>query len=369
MEVRALSGKKGEARRVSCAGCHIPRSGFSDTRSLGAQISLAAGWGRRRTPSLLDVAQGSFLMWDGSKDSLQSQIFGPLENAAEMNSSRLFMAEQIFERYRTRYESLFGKLPPLSDVKRFPRLGGQTTGCAPGRPFTVAPCPASQMGTPGDHGDFDRMAPGDRDEVTRVVLNAGRAIAAYERRLSCGLSKFDAWIHGDSEAISVSAQRGARLFVGAGRCVSCHSGPFLTDEAFHNIGLFPKAIQHVFNDFNDMGLQEGEELRTRDPLRRGGGFVAASNSASIPLQPSPKLGLFKTSSLRCVALRPSFFHTGQVRSLDEAVAFFDKGGDPGAPGRSEILALHLSAQDRADLVEFLKSLVGPGPPAELLRGD
>lgn len=67
-------GRKGETGRVSCAGCHVPEAGFLDNRTLGHAISLAAGWGRRHTPSLLDIGQASLLMWDGRRDTLHSQI-------------------------------------------------------------------------------------------------------------------------------------------------------------------------------------------------------------------------------------------------------------------------------------------------------
>src|SRR5690349_7891960 len=93
-------GVRGETGKVSCAGCHVPAAGFSDDRSRGKQISLAAGWNLRRTPSLLDVGQTRLLMWDGRRDSLHSQPFGPIESPDEMNGSRLYAAEQIFVRHR-----------------------------------------------------------------------------------------------------------------------------------------------------------------------------------------------------------------------------------------------------------------------------
>ena len=54
-------GRVGDTGRVACAGCHVPTSGFVDTRSLGKAISLGAGWGLRRAPSLLDVGQNRLL--------------------------------------------------------------------------------------------------------------------------------------------------------------------------------------------------------------------------------------------------------------------------------------------------------------------
>src|SRR5882724_1608625 len=110
--VNAL-GNKGDTGKVACAGCHLPEAGFSDARTIRKQISLGSGWGLRRAPSLLDVSQSKLLMWDGRKDSLFSQVFGPLESAVEMNSSRLYAAEQVFQNYRSDYEAIFGALPAL----------------------------------------------------------------------------------------------------------------------------------------------------------------------------------------------------------------------------------------------------------------
>ena len=50
-------GMKGDTGKVACTGCHVPSAGFLDNRTLRKQISLAAGWVIRRTPSLLDVGQ------------------------------------------------------------------------------------------------------------------------------------------------------------------------------------------------------------------------------------------------------------------------------------------------------------------------
>jgi hypothetical protein len=60
-------------------------------------------------------------------------------------------------------------------------------------------------------------------------------------------------------------------------------------------------------------------------------------------------------------------HTGQIRALDDVVAFFNRGGDRyGYPGKNELAPLALSPRERADLVAFVESLDGPGPAPELL---
>jgi cytochrome c peroxidase len=354
-------GLPGQTGKVACSSCHVASSGFSDTRSFQRQISLGAGWGRRRAPSLLDVGQAQLLMWDGRRDALYNQPFGPIESVVEMNSSRLFAAQQIFRAYKAEYEALNGPLPALDDSTRFPALSADTTGCQPKNPTAPQPsCDGAFHGSPGDHAEFDGMSPANQDAVTRVVVNAGKAIAAYERTLSCGPSPFDAWLHGDTTAISRAAQRGAQLFVGKAECVSCHSGPFLSDQRFHNVGLSPSVVQQAFVDSGDRGAAAGLAAAIADPLNTHGKF-SDGDDGRLPSEVTSDLeGAFRTPILRCVSQRPSFMHTGQIATLERVVAFFDQGGNVnGFPGTSELHSLDLSPREQSDLVAFLKALSPP----------
>jgi cytochrome c peroxidase len=361
----ATSGQTG---RVACAGCHIPASGFSDTRSFQRQISLGAGWGRRRAPSLLDIAQATLVMWDGRKDSLFSQIFGPLETVVEMNSSRLYMAEQLYREYQSDYEAVFGAMPPLGDTTQFPALAADVTGCLPPDRTSPPPtCDGPFHGMPGDGAEYDGMTIANQTAVTQVVANAGKAIGAYERLLSCGQGPFDAWVHGNAMAISNSAQRGAVLFVGKAGCLNCHSGPFMSDQAFHNCGLVPAIVQQAFIDSDDQGQATGLPQLLASPLNSAGVYSDGTDGR-IPAAVTPAMsGAFLTPTLRCVSMRPTFMHTGQIGTLEDVVSFFVQGGDPGGayPGTNELQPLALSTQDEADLVAFLESLTGPGAPASL----
>jgi cytochrome c peroxidase len=359
-------GMKGETGKVACSGCHLPESGFSDSRTVRHQISLAAGWGRRRAPSLLDVGQSKLLMWDGRKDSLFAQIFGVIESPVEMNSSRLFVAQQLFARHKDEYEQLFGPMPALGDKARFPALSADVIGCQ--KLDAENACPEPMRGSPGDAADFDGMARDDQDEVTRVVVNAGKALGAYERLLNCGPSRFDRWMHGESDALTRAEQRGAGLFVGAGGCVSCHSGPFLSDEAFHNVGLRAERVATTFINPNDRGAAEGLPLALSDPLDVKGAFSDGDDGRLPAAVDAQSEGAFRTPRLRCLSKRPSFMHTGQMLALDQVVSFFSAGGhSAGFPGTSELKPLGLSARERSDLVAFLQALDGPGPDSALLE--
>jgi cytochrome c peroxidase len=361
--VNAL-GNNGDTGKVACAGCHLPESGFSDTRTIRQQVSLGAGWGLRRAPSLLDVGQSKLIMWDGRKDALYAQPFGVIENAVEMNSSRLYAAEHVFSAHQSEYEALFGPLPPLDDTTRFPALTALETGCRQLDPETQCVVPV-QRGAPGDGAEFDSMAPADQDAVTRVIVNVGKALGAYERLLACGPTRFDRWMQGDASALDDSEQRGAALFVGKAKCVGCHSGPFMSDEQFHNVGLKPATVATVFIDAGDDGAASGFQKLANDPLNVQGAY-ADGNDGRDPTGPGVNGG-FRTPKLRCASARPSFMHTAQLRTLDDVVAFFNEGGNSGGyPGTNELTPLNLTSDESSDLVAFLKSLQGDGPPADLL---
>jgi cytochrome c peroxidase len=171
------------------------------------------------------------------------------------------------------------------------------------------------------------MSTKSQEMVTRVVVNAGKALGAYERTLSCGQSAFDAWVHGDQSALSRAAQRGAQLFVGHAQCVSCHSGPFLSDQQFHNVGLSPKVVQQAFTDTDDHGAAQGTAAALSDPPSTLGPF-SDGNDGRLPAAVTPAMeGAFRTPILRCVGERPTFMHTGQLGTLAQVITFFNKSGD------------------------------------------
>ena len=369
--VHGSLGKVGDTGKVSCASCHVPSAAFSDDRSYHQEVSLGAEWGRRRAPALLDVAQARSFMWDGRKDTLYAQVFGPLESPAEMNASRLFAAEQIFALHRARYEAVFGPLPPLDDTRRFPAISAPQAGCqkvmAP--PDRVPSCTSVIHGAPGDHAEYDSMTEADQIAVTRVWVNVGKAIAAYERLLSCGPTRFDRFMHGEATALTAGEQRGAALFVGKGRCVGCHSGAFFTDGGFHDVGLRPTLVIGEFIDGNDHGAAVGLAQVQADPLNSESIFSdVVGGDGRLPKSIPPSMeGAFKTPGLRCVGQRPSFMHTGGVATLEHVVDFFDRGGDSaGFLGVSELSPLRLTDQEKLDLVAFLRALDGPGPNAKLM---
>ncbi len=359
-------GNQGESGRVSCASCHVPNTGFVDTRSPHQQVSLGAQWTLRKTPSLLEVAFAPLYNWDGRHDAIWNQALGVMEGNREFNSGRLFVAELLFRSYKSEYEAVFGVMPGFDDAARFPQLSADQTGCV--EVNTSKGSTLACRGVPGDGADYDGMKPADQALVSASAANAGKALAAYVRQLRCGPSRFDQWLDGTASALTHSEQRGAQVFVGRGGCVPCHGGSRLTDDAFHNVGLSPATVAVAIQDNDDHGAATGIVAALADPTGTSGPLSDGDRHA-LPSARDPALeGAFRTPTLRCAGTHPSYLHTGQLATLEQVLGFFDRGGDrAGAyPGVNELSALGLSAREKADLVAFLGALEGPGPDAALL---
>jgi len=146
-----------------------------------------------------------------------------------------------------------------------------------------------------------------------------KAIAAYERTLLSGDAPYDRFKAGDKSALSESAQRGMKLFFGKANCSACHSGPNFTDNAFHNIGV--------------PGTDAGREVISKSLGDRGS---------------------FKTPTLRDVARSAPYMHDGSLKTLEEVVAHYAKGGTAHAQLDEEVYELKLNDEQKADLVTFLK---------------
>ena len=71
-------------------------------------------------------------------------------------------------------------------------------------------------------------------------------------------------------------------------------------------------------------------------------------------------GAFKTPTLREIARTAPYMHDGSLKTLEEVVDYYDKGGIPNKNLDERIKKLNLTAQDKTDLVAFMKALSGTG---------
>jgi cytochrome c peroxidase len=338
-------GSIGTSGAISCATCHDPRQGGADARRLGG-TSLGAAWTGRHSPTVLNAAHSPWIMWDGRRDSLWSQALGPIEGWNEQNTTRLHAVRVIYDLYRGPYEKVFGPMPPMDDLGRFPADG------KPGMPA------------------WDNMTAADKVAVNRVFANFGKAIEAYERKLVDKSSPLDRFIAGDENALSPQAVRGAKLFVGKAACNECHSGPMLADGKFHNHGV-PQVGPKI--PARDAGRHEGIPKLLADEFNTAGVYsdMGKPDRWSGLRAGDADLGAFKTPTLRNVARTAPYMHTGAFASLWDVVSWYNlAAGTDGFVGKREaasLVPLHLSNEEMSDLVEFMKALDGDALPEHLVR--
>ncbi|MCA9294686.1 MAG: c-type cytochrome [Phycisphaerales bacterium] len=304
---------------VSCATCHDPKFGLADQTPLAAGLGL----GPRHSIALFNTAHHPWFNWDGRADTLWSQATRPLTKDVEMGATPEHIAQVIADNYRDTYQAIFGPL--------------------------------------------------DRTDPVRVMVNAAKSIAAYERKFVFADAPLDRFVlalrndpAGDINALSPDAQRGLKLFIGRANCVACHAGPTFSDGAFHSARIAPGD-----GPDNDAGRFAAVDQLKADP------FSARSEYSDAPEGPtaqrleyltrtSADFGRFKTPTLRNVAQSAPYMHQGQKKTLRDVIAHYSTfdGALPPAhnalDGQEMLLRpLHLNDSEAEQLLAFLESLTSP----------
>ncbi len=310
---------------VSCKTCHEPDKHFSDG------LPHPSPRGTRRTPRIALAAYARWQFWDGRADSLWSQALGPLENPDEIASSRARVARRVLSTHRDAYERAF-----------------------PGHPLPdAATVPAD--GKPGDPA-FDSLSPATRERITRVFVNVGKAIAAFERTLPVPEMRIDRYARGDRTALTSLEKSSLAVFMQSG-CMQCHFGPRLTNDAFHVTRMATGRPDGVA----DRGRYDGLLLLAKSETSRASRYSDALTPFALALPPSPEtLGAFKTPSLRGIVGGGPFGHGGTLRTLVEVTEHYGRGGLPESDSRTTgALEPWLPTFDEAiqwAIVPFLESL-------------
>jgi len=151
----------------------------------------------------------------------------------------------------------------------------------------------------------------------------GKAIAAYERTVLSGDAPFDAFKAGDKKALTAAAQNGMKLFFGKALCSACHAGPNFSDGGFHNVGI---------------GMDQKKPDIGREAVSKLEG----------------DRGSFKTPTLRDIARSAPYMHDGSLKSLEDVIEHYNKGGIDNPYLSEDVFALKLTDQEKKDLITFLK---------------
>jgi cytochrome c peroxidase len=165
------------------------------------------------------------------------------------------------------------------------------------------------------------------DEIT--IDRAAQAIASFERTVLSGNAPYDRYKRGDKKAMTPAQVRGMSVFFEKAKCDKCHEGSNFTLNAYSNLGV-----------------------GTDKPEPDVGRFAVTHD---------PKdWGVFKTPTLREIEHTAPYMHDGSLKTLEDVVEFYNKGGIKNQNLDANIKALNLTDQEKKDLVAFMKALSGEG---------
>ncbi len=279
---------------LSCASCHVPEKGFADGRPLSKAYPGAEGF--RNTPTLINAAHKAAWFHDGRLGTNLNDVTREMITETYiMNMDMRLMQERL-------------KQDPVY-LRMFKEAG---------------------------YGEPSNGA-------------VRKAIPEYLKTLTSRGAPFD------TGALSDSAKQGFDLFTGKAGCASCHSGPRFTDDRPHNTGvpenpdIWGDPRRHL--TFVTFAMFMGVENYMN--VRRDLGAHVRSHKSD-----GSDIGKFMTPTLRELKQTAPYMHNGTFATLEEVVAFYDRGGGDDPNKDPQLKPLGLSREEQADLVAFLEALSG-----------
>lgn len=311
----------------SCATCHHAKAGFQAGRVQGVgdggkgfglngeDRQMMDGYGPDecdvqpiRTPSTLNVAYQQNMLWNGKLGAGSTNLgyedkFDEDENTTGFNNlgfegpetqaivglgvHRLEINEfiQSYERYVELFEDSFSEPEPVNKV------------------------------------------------------NAGLAIAAYERTLLPNKAPFQMWLNGNNDAMSEEQKKGAILFFGKANCGNCHTGPALNSMTYHALGM------------KDLVNQGEIDTQPNHKAHLGRGGFTGNNHEMFAFK-VPQLYNLKDSEF--------YGHGGSFRSVTDVIEYKNKAIPENHKVMqgllsSEFVPLGLSDEEITSLVDFIEN--------------
>lgn len=290
----------------SCGSCHEQAKGFADglVLSSGSTGDVLP----RNSMALANVAYSASHTWANPVlEHLSDQAAVPLFGEDPIELGAIFAEEEILDRLR--------------DVPMYRAM-------------------------------FEAAYPEEDDPFSWI--NIRRAIASFERTMISGSSPYDRYLHGEADAITESARRGAALFNSEVlECHHCHGG-------FN----FSNSVVHADTAFDTMPFFNTGLYNIGDS---GGYPVGGWGLFEFTADPAD-MGKFKPPSLRNIAVTGPYMHDGSISTLDEVLDHYAAGGRTIEDGENAgegslnpnksgfVVGFELSAQDRADMLAFFEAL-------------
>ncbi|HVI44178.1 MAG TPA: cytochrome c peroxidase [Chitinophaga sp.] len=275
----------------SCASCHQASKAFTDgmvrNTSLDGKLTIA-----RNTPTLLNASFQSKQFYDSRAIFLENQVSDVVHNKHEMNGSLQQTAHAL------KKDSAYVRL-------------------------------------------FNKAFAAGRNSITEE--NIANALASFLRSLTSLQSRFDSYMNGDATALNATEKKGFNIFMGKGKCGTCHFAP-----------LFNGVAPPYFAEPESEVLGVPESNRPHAKLDKDPGKYVLYR---IPIHRYA----FKIPTVRNSALTAPYMHNGVFPTLESVIDFYDKGGGAGlgiAPSNQTLPAgkLQLTPLEKKALTAFMQAL-------------
>ncbi|MDF1850304.1 MAG: cytochrome c peroxidase [Verrucomicrobiales bacterium] len=393
----------GGNRDVSCATCHHPLTATADGRSRSVGTRAYVNLGKRMPEGLrLVEVEGRDPVLMGFSMNRAAHPFTP-RNAPEIFNRgdsawhTMFWDNRVYQRSDGKFVVNQMRLTKSPDYYQviMPDIIENVLAAQAMMPVLSD---AEMRGTKGEtditgaHNEVGEVLGQNEEEIWAAILkrllefeeyqglfaaaypeiatedlhfaHAANAIAAFEiDAFTFHDSPYDRFLAGDSTALNEQELRGAKLFYGKANCASCHTGPLLTDQLPHNIGIVPIGPgPQASEDYDlgvahrsDFGLENSFQFRTpplrnvelTGPYMHNGAYTILEAAVRHQLNPGQELENYDANQLE-----PEF--RGAVHQEKEVIRQVKKT----MPAELK-LPSYFSDEDVSDLVAFLKALTSP----------
>ncbi|MEZ4450937.1 MAG: cytochrome c peroxidase [Nannocystaceae bacterium] len=296
---KVLSGNK----NISCLTCHHPALGTDDDRHLSVgDGAVGLGLDRvhpedifipRNAPPLFNLHVVDDMFWDG-RVNVHNGVYDTPANA-KLSADMIAVFEQGFGAAAA--QAMF---PVTSRREMRGKVG--VNDLATIRDDLFRDQWSLLMQRLGEIPEyvkmFEKAYPGTKFK-DMTFAHAANAIAAFEiDAYAATNTPWDRFLRGDDNAMTLKQLKGAKLFMGEGRCATCHNGAALSDFQFHNTAL------------PQFGPGKGDGTFKDDDVGRAGETTSADNYR------------FRTPPLRNVELTGPYGHAGQFSEISDFVRHY-----------------------------------------------
>lgn len=246
---------------VACASCHLENRGTSNGYSIGPSGPVLAGRVTtkltindmlpRNAPHLFNLGHKSAqkMFWDGRVETSSQSVSGystPEGSKLPLGLNSALAAQALFPLVHPKEMGcgLTDSLQTLEPEEQWKKIMTKV------------------LAKPDYRNMFSEAYPGVENFGIEHLANA---IAIFQaKRWKSWNSRFDQFLAGKTTALSNEEKNGAIYFYGKGQCARCHSGPLLTDQSFHSIGMpqFGPGMGDQPSDRGDFGRSRVTNLQS-----------------------------------------------------------------------------------------------------------